>query len=59
MNGPDHPGTARLTDLTELRSITTETDADRLTPEQVMAVFSQDVILVTHYDANHLADQKP
>jgi len=59
MNGPDHPVTARLTDLIELRSTTTETDADRLTPEQVMAGFSQDVTLVTHCDANHLADQKP
>jgi hypothetical protein len=58
MNGPDHPVTARLTDLIELRSTTTETDADRLTPEQVMAVFSQDVTLATRCGANHLADQK-
>lgn len=59
MNGPDHPVTARLTDLIELRSTMMEIDADRLTPEQVMAAFSQDGTLVTHYDANHLADRKP
>ena len=37
MNGPDHPVTARLTDLTELRSTVMEIDADRLTPEQEAA----------------------